>query len=78
MASSRSPTSSGTAVTPVSSPTTPARDELGLQLGAMIDGLAIQVLMNDATFSPQRMFEVCMDVASKLIGFSVEPVAASK
>jgi AcrR family transcriptional regulator len=53
-------------------------DELGLQLGAMIDGLAIQVLMNDATFTPQHMFDVCMDVASKLIGFSNEPAAAAK
>jgi AcrR family transcriptional regulator len=52
-------------------------DELGLQLGAMIDGLAIQVLMNDAAFTPQRMFDVCMDVASKLIGFTFEPVAAA-
>jgi AcrR family transcriptional regulator len=53
-------------------------DELGLQLGAMIDGLAIQVLMNDPAFTPQRMFEVCMGVASKLIGFSLEPAATSK
>jgi AcrR family transcriptional regulator len=46
-------------------------DRLGLELGAMIDGLAIQVLLNDTTFSPQRMFDVCMDVASRLIGFEL-------
>lgn len=51
-------------------------DDLGLQIGAMIDGLAIQVLLNDTTFSPERMQQVCMDVASKLIGFSMEPAPA--
>ena len=28
---------------------------LGQQIGAMIDGLAIQVLMNDTAFTPTRM-----------------------
>ncbi len=51
-------------------------DELGLQLGAMIDGLAVQVLMNDTTLSPQRMQEVCQEVAAKLIGFALEPAGA--
>jgi len=51
-------------------------DDLGLQIGAMIDGLAIQVLLNDTTFTPERMQQVCMDVASKLIGFSMEPAPA--
>jgi AcrR family transcriptional regulator len=50
-------------------------DQLGLELGAMIDGLAIQVLMNDTTFSPQRMYDVCMDVSSRLIGFELERAA---
>jgi AcrR family transcriptional regulator len=52
-------------------------DQLGLELGAMIDGLAVQTLMNDTAFSPQRMFEVCLDVASRLIGFQLEPAPAS-
>jgi AcrR family transcriptional regulator len=51
-------------------------DELGLQIGAMIDGLAIQVLMNDTVFTAERMQTVCMSVASKLIGFSLEPATA--
>jgi AcrR family transcriptional regulator len=50
-------------------------DQLGLELGAMIDGLAIQVLMNDTAFTPTRMYEVCMDVSARLIGFDL--VAAS-
>src|SRR5437899_808394 len=37
-------------------------DDLGLQIGAMIDGLAIQVLLNDTAFSPERMQRVCIDV----------------
>jgi AcrR family transcriptional regulator len=51
-------------------------DQLGLELGAMIDGLAVQTLMNDTAFSPQRMFEVCMDVSGRLIGFQLEPSSA--
>ena len=47
-------------------------DQLGLELGAMIDGLAIQVLMNDAAFTPGRMYDVCMDVSGRLIGFTVD------
>jgi hypothetical protein len=51
-------------------------DELGLQLGALIDGLAVQVLMNDSTLSPTRMQRVCLDIASKLIGFALQPSPA--
>lgn len=51
-------------------------DELGTQIGALIDGLAIQVLMNDTQVSPQAMKRMCMDVAAKLIGFALEPATA--
>jgi AcrR family transcriptional regulator len=51
-------------------------DDLGLQIGAIIDGLAIQVMMNDAAFSPEKMQRVCLEVAAKLIGFSLEPAPA--
>ena len=51
-------------------------EQLGLELGAMIDGLAVQTLMNDTAFTPQRMFEVCMDVSGRLIGFQMEPASA--
>jgi len=50
-------------------------DQLGLELGAMIDGLAIQVLMNDTAFTPTRMYEVCMDVSARLIGFDLVPTS---
>lgn len=48
-------------------------DDLGQQIGAMIDGLAVQVLLNDTAFSAQRMRDVCREVAAKLIGFSFVP-----
>ncbi|MEP7059446.1 MAG: TetR/AcrR family transcriptional regulator [Actinomycetota bacterium] len=51
-------------------------EELGLQIGATIDGLAIQVLMNDTVFSPLRMQRVSLEVAARLIGFELEPVDA--
>ena len=51
-------------------------EELGLEIGAMIDGLAIQVLMNDTTFTPERMQQVCLNVSAKLIGHSLEPARA--
>jgi AcrR family transcriptional regulator len=51
-------------------------DELGLQLGALIDGMAVQVLMNEAHMSPEAMKRMCMDVASKLIGFSLDRAPA--
>lgn len=46
-------------------------DELGMELGALIDGLAIQVLMNDTQVSPERMQRTCRQVASKLIGAEI-------
>jgi AcrR family transcriptional regulator len=52
-------------------------DELGLQIGALIDGLAIQVLLNDTMFTPDRMRSVCLDVASRLIGFAMETATSS-
>ena len=51
-------------------------DELGIQLGSLIDGMAVQVLMNDTQVSPEAMKRMCMDVASKLIGFSLERATA--
>jgi AcrR family transcriptional regulator len=47
-------------------------DELGLRIGAFIDGLAIQVLMNDTNMPPERMQQVCREVAANMIGFSLD------
>jgi AcrR family transcriptional regulator len=50
-------------------PTGEDADELGMVLGALIDGLAIQVLMNDTQVTPRHMKEMCWDTAARLIGF---------
>lgn len=47
-------------------------DELGLRIGVFIDGLAIQVLMNDTNMPPERMQQVCREVAANMIGYSLE------
>jgi AcrR family transcriptional regulator len=53
-------------------------DELGMRLGAFIDGLAIQVLMNDTNVPPVRMQQACREVAASMIGFTLdaEPTTA--
>lgn len=44
-------------------------DDLALRLGCLIDGLAIQVMMNDSQVTAERMHRTCMAVAAILIGF---------
>jgi AcrR family transcriptional regulator len=51
-------------------------EDLGVQIGALIDGMAIHVLMNDSQLDPEAMKRMCMEVAAKLIGFSLEPAPA--
>jgi AcrR family transcriptional regulator len=51
-------------------------DELGIQIGALIDGLAIQVLMDHSDVTPEDMFRVGREVSSTLIGFALEPAGA--
>jgi AcrR family transcriptional regulator len=52
-------------------------DELGIQVGALIDGLAIQVLMDHSEVTPEDMFRVGREVSAQLIGFVLEPAGAS-
>jgi hypothetical protein len=47
-------------------------DDLAMQFSAMTDGLAIQVLLNDTVMTPKRMYDICLDVAERLIGFDRE------
>jgi AcrR family transcriptional regulator len=51
-------------------------DELGIQIGALIDGLAIQVLMDHSDVTPEDMFRVGREVSATLIGFALEPTGA--
>jgi AcrR family transcriptional regulator len=44
-------------------------DDLAMQIGAVIDGLAIQVLLNDTVMTPRRMQEIVTDVATRLVGY---------
>jgi AcrR family transcriptional regulator len=48
-------------------------DELALRLACLIDGLAIQVVMNDPKVTPERMHRACMEVAARELGFEPEP-----
>jgi AcrR family transcriptional regulator len=49
-------------------------DELALRLATIIDGLAIQVIMNDSQVSPEHMHRTCLEVAARELGFELEPV----
>jgi AcrR family transcriptional regulator len=46
-------------------------DEAALRLGSLIDGLAIQVIMNDSQVSPERMHRACMEIAAREVGFEL-------
>jgi AcrR family transcriptional regulator len=48
-------------------------DEVALRLGSLIDGLAIQVVMNDSVVTPDRMHRACWEVAAHELGFELEP-----
>jgi hypothetical protein len=52
-------------------------DELALRLACLIDGLAIQVVMNDPKVDPERMRRSCMEVAANELGFELGPPARS-
>jgi AcrR family transcriptional regulator len=45
-------------------------DAFALRLGALIDGLAIQVVLHDPEVSRERMFELCMGTCARELGFS--------
>ena len=49
-------------------------DELALRLASLIDGLAIQVIMNDSLVTTERMHRTTMAVAANTLGF--EPGSA--
>jgi len=44
-------------------------DELALRIAAVIDGLAIQVIMNDSAVTAEHMHRTCMAVAARELGF---------
>jgi AcrR family transcriptional regulator len=44
-------------------------DAFALRLGALIDGLAIQVVLEDPEVSRERMFDLCIDTCARELGF---------
>jgi AcrR family transcriptional regulator len=52
-------------------------DELALRLACLIDGLAIQVVLNDPKVTPERMLRTTMEVAARELGFELEPTRGS-
>jgi AcrR family transcriptional regulator len=46
-------------------------EELALRIASLIDGLAIQVIMNDPDVSAERMHRTCMEVASRELDFEL-------
>ena len=47
-------------------------DDLAIRLACLIDGLAIQVVMNDSKITTQVMHDTVMEVAAQLLGFSLD------
>jgi AcrR family transcriptional regulator len=51
-------------------------DELAVQIGALVDGLAVQVLMDSSDVTPEHMLRSCREACAKLIGYVLEPIEA--
>ena len=49
-------------------------DEFALRLSALIDGLAVQVLLGDPEVTADRMRKTCLEVSSRELGFDAEGV----
>jgi AcrR family transcriptional regulator len=46
-------------------------EDFALRLSVMLDGLAIQVVLEDPEVSPERMTEICLRMAAAELGFEV-------
>ena len=46
-------------------------EELALRLSAVMDGLSVQVVLNDALVTPERMRRTCLEMAAREIGFAL-------
>lgn len=53
-------------------------DDFALRLGAIIDGLAIQAVLQDPAVTPAVMREICLRMASAELGFGVQGVATGR
>lgn len=48
-------------------------DELALRIAALMDGLAIQVIMDDSVVTTERMHRTCIEVSAQVLGFALQP-----
>jgi AcrR family transcriptional regulator len=48
-------------------------DELALRIAALIDGLAIQVIMDDSEVTTERMHRTCIEVSAQVLGYALQP-----
>ncbi len=46
--------------------------DFSLKLAALIDGLAVQVVLGDPEVSPERMFDLCMQACAGELGFAFD------
>jgi AcrR family transcriptional regulator len=53
-------------------------DDFALRLSVMLDGLAIQVVLEDPEVSPERMTEICLRMAATELGFEMPPATKEK
>ncbi|MEX0983747.1 MAG: TetR/AcrR family transcriptional regulator [Actinomycetota bacterium] len=44
-------------------------EDVALELGTMMDGMAIQVLLHDPAITPERMHRIALDAARRLLGY---------
>jgi AcrR family transcriptional regulator len=51
-------------------------DELALRIAAVIDGLAIQVILDDSVVTTERMHRTCVELSAQLLGFELERAKA--
>ncbi len=51
----------------------PQPSRAAVELGALIDGLAVQVALGDSSVSPEVMRTTCLEVAARLLETELEP-----
>ncbi len=53
-------------------------DDFAITLSAMLDGLAVQIALEDPEVPPQRSYELAMRFAAGQLGFDWKPASAAK
>ena len=53
-------------------------DDFTITLSALLDGLAVQIALEDPAIPPQRTYDLAMRFAAGQLGFDTEPAPAAK